>query len=297
VDVDGVGGFPDGPERPWQRYPDQRYADQGFPERGFAESGFGDGGFAESGTGGFDPEPDRDSRPFGDRGRYESRPYADRDGGRERHAEPDENYRVPEPRFGDVAGPRYPDNGEPRYGGPDLGGPRYDSAAAGRGYDPVAFPSAPQQGGGEGHLAAPAAPPPDEQHLTQQIDRSALRRPPAGAPAPAPAGPPAGPVPTVYRSNRPALIILLVIFSIVVEMALLFVLGHSVLGNHFSAGEMLAAIFAMPGIPLTAIGFYAVVTGAPAASGAHPAQAWFRAPTAYLPIGLVLLLAAAAAVG
>jgi len=82
----------------------------------------------------------------------------------------------------------------------------------------------------------------------------------------------------------------------VVEMLLLFVLGHGLIGDKFSAGEVLGAIFAMSGTPLTAVGFYAVVTGAPAATGAHPMQSWFRAPTAYLPVGLVLLVATAIAV-
>jgi hypothetical protein len=278
--VDGLGGFSDGPEGRWQRYPDQRYADQGFQDRGFADSG----------TGGFDQEPERDSRSFGERpydGRYEPREPARSFSDRDRHADSDDGYRVPEPRFGDLAGPRYPENAEPRFGGPEQ---RYDSRDPG-GFEPGGFAAAPPAGPRE--EARPPAPPVDERehHLTEQIDRSALRRPPAGPP-PAPAGP----APTVYRSRRPALIILLVIVSIVVEMLLLFVLGHGLLVGKFAAGEVLAAIFAMAGTPLTAIGLYAVVTGAPAATGAHPAQSWFRAPTAYLPVGLVLLVAAALAV-
>jgi hypothetical protein len=66
-------------------------------------------------------------------------------------------------------------------------------------------------------------------------------------------------------------------------------------GKDFAASGMLASIFSLVGVPFTALGIYAVVTGAPAATGAHPAQSWFRAPTAYLPIGLTLLIAAALA--
>ncbi len=135
----------------------------------------------------------------------------------------------------------------------------------------------------------PAAGPP-EFHLTEQIDRSALRRPAGPGPAAAP-----GPAPTVYRSRRPGLIVLLVMGTAVVQLLLLFVLVHSMFSGKFAAGGMLASIFALTGVPLTAMGLYALVTGAPASVGGNPAQAWFRAPTAYLPVGLTLLIAAALA--
>ena len=131
--------------------------------------------------------------------------------------------------------------------------------------------------------------PEPEHHPTEQIDRSALRRP-----VTAPAGPPV-PTPTVYRSRRPGLIILLAIGGATIELLLLFVLVHAMFAENFAAGGMLASILSITGVPFTALGVYALVTGAPASGGGHPVQAWLRAPTAYLPVGLTLLIAAALA--
>jgi hypothetical protein len=158
----------------------------------------------------------------------------------------------------------------PALDGRGPGGPGFDADLAGR----------PPRGDFD-----PPAPP--EYHPTQQIDRGALRRPAGPAPAPAPA-------PTVYRSRRPGLIVLLVMGCSVIQLLLLFVLVHSMFAGNFAAGGMLASIFSLVGVPVTAMGIYALVTGAPAAGG-NPVHAWLRAPTAYLPVGLVLLIAAALA--
>jgi hypothetical protein len=49
------------------------------------------------------------------------------------------------------------------------------------------------------------------------------------------------------------------------------------------------------GLPAAGLGAYALAGGAGRAPDQSPAQAWFRAPLAYLGLGLVLLLAAALA--
>lgn len=293
-----VDGHGDGPEGRWQRYPEP---DRGGYDREFAR------------------DADRDGRRYDDRAsRY------------------DDDYRVPEPRFGDpgaggredpLFGGAPPRSGEswafdppPRDAGldPRIPGAR-DAVRDTGGFDGVrdtgSFPgglvnpgprdqplrdvpreapreAVPHDAGA--HDAGEAVRPPRgpelppegiDQHMTQTIDRAALRRP---------QGPPQ-PGPTVYRSRRPGAIILLVLGSSVIELLLLFVLVHAMFADDFAAGGMLAALLGLVGIPLAALGLYAVVTGAPAVGGGPSSQAWFRAPTAYLPIGLVLLVAAALA--
>jgi hypothetical protein len=273
--VDGLGGYADGPDNRWQRYPDR-------------------------GAGGREPEPERDPRPFGERppdAQYETRPFGERESAR--RGDPDEGYRVPEPRFGDLPGPRYPDPADPLFGDrPEPGGrprdERYDTGAGrfepvrdrGAGFDAAPFPpqqAVPRDEPERGPLPPRVEPPEErEHHLTEQIDRAALRRPPVVPTA----------TPTVYRTRRPGLIILLAIGTSVVELLLLFVLGHAVI-HGFPAGELLAAVFAMAGAPLTSLGLYAMVSG----GGSAGQQAWLRAPAGYLPVGLVLLVAAAIAAG
>jgi hypothetical protein len=53
-----------------------------------------------------------------------------------------------------------------------------------------------------------------------------------------------------------------------------------------------AALFALAGTPMTLIGLYGLATGAATASGPNTGRAWLRTPLAYLPVGLVLILAA-----
>ena len=54
---------------------------------------------------------------------------------------------------------------------------------------------------------------------------------------------------------------------------------------------VIAAIFMILGLPMFGLGLYGLIGGAAAA--ANGARAWLRVPLAYLPLGLVLFLAAA----
>ncbi|MDQ7907260.1 hypothetical protein RB614_22350 [Phytohabitans sp. ZYX-F-186] len=119
---------------------------------------------------------------------------------------------------------------------------------------------------------------------TEAIDRAALRRP---------AGPPAD---GVYRTKRPAAGIVLAVLAVVFEIPALRLLADAAIGGPVVASGVVAGTFLVAGLPLVALGLYALVTGANRLPGdGGGAHAWLRPPTAYLPVGLVLLVAAALA--
>jgi hypothetical protein len=184
------------------------------------------------------------------------RGYGERYGDERRYDE--DRYRVPEPRYGDAdpLDPRTPI------------GPR--SGVELPPYEPE-----------------PAYPPgePTGEHHTQPIDRGALRRPPV-EPAHG------APTPTVYKARRAGVFGLLAVVAMVAELLLVRVLVTGEFGRVVSPGAVLGALFAMVGIPFLVIGLHALITAPSAASGPNAALAWLRAPLAYLPIGLVLLIAA-----
>lgn len=143
-----------------------------------------------------------------------------------------------------------------------------------------------------GPVATPMVP------LGSPISESPMSRPmspPAALHAPTEAIP-AGvrQVPTAtYRSRRPGLAVLLTLGGVIAELILFKVL----LGNAFHSGAgavsgTLGALFALAGVPMLVIGLYALATGAATASGPQPGRAWLRTPLAYLPIGLLLIVAA-----
>ncbi len=173
---------------------------------------------------------------------------------------------------------------------------------------------------------------PDARFHTEPIDRTALRRAPGsvGAPtqlappvsgpppiAPPPAAPPppmhsAPPAPggipaagpsmaseaggAIYRTRHTGAAILLVVLSIVAELLTVRMLLGGEFGHPFQPAQVLAGIFTMVGTPLVAVGLYGVITNAASAGGPSVARAWSRSPLALLPVGLVLILAAALAV-
>src|SRR5262245_4191529 len=156
-----------------------------------------------------------------------------------------------------------------------------------------------------------------ERYLTQQVSpglsdtaSSGLSAPTApgfATPLPpmAPAAPASGPGPTgsggaepggnVYRTRRAGVAVLLVVAAIVAELRLARLLLVAEFGVKATPGGVLAGLFSLAGVPLVARGLHGLATGA-ASAGNSPARQWLRVPLAYLPVGLVLLLAAALAI-
>jgi hypothetical protein len=162
------------------------------------------------------------------------------------------------------------------------------------------------------------------QFRTEMLDRGQLRRPtgevgPAAAPGSpvatgspvAPMVPPhAGPTATVYqagtshtqplsapreayRAKRSGVAALLGIVAVIVEILLLLkVVLDSATAHPVNTGGVLAGLFAMCGVPLVAVGLYGLATGAAIAGGPNIGRAWLRTPLAYLPVGLILIIAA-----
>jgi hypothetical protein len=107
------------------------------------------------------------------------------------------------------------------------------------------------------------------------------------------AGGPAGGA--IYRTKRAGVAALLAAIAVLAELLLIRVLLTGEFGHTVAPGSVLAGIFAMTGVPLVTMGMYGLMTGAVAAAGPSPTRAWVRAPLAYLPIGLVLVVAASLA--
>ncbi|GEM_PF-7131437 len=148
----------------------------------------------------------------------------------------------------------------------------------------------------------------DGRHLTEPLDRSALRRGAGGA-----ASGGAGPSGTVsggavsggrgrggtagrgvYRSRKPALATLVIVVGAAFELLALQMVATGMTKQ--LAGTTTVGMLLSMGLPLVGVGLYALFTGAASVSfGAQASQAWLRSPLACLPVGLVLLLAAAIA--
>lgn len=116
---------------------------------------------------------------------------------------------------------------------------------------------------------------------------------PSGGPAHSATG--AEPGGSVYRTRRAGLAALLAGGAIFAELLLVRVLLVAEFGSQAAPGAVLAGLFALAGVPLVALGLHALCTGAGSA-GPAPGRLWLRVPLAYLPVGLVLLVAAALAV-
>jgi hypothetical protein len=250
-------------------------------------------------------DPQRNAPEQADRGWYDRR-----------HGEPEwEGYRLPGPRGaadaleadpragGSHAAPHSVYDQQSGYGplgGPPMEVPAYGAppAPAPAAYEvpPVAAQPVPPPPPGYQSFDAPTGPVPPvpprpegepietQRFHAEAIDRAALRRPPGQ------------PVDGVYRTKRPAAGIVFAVLAGVFEIPALRLLVDGAFGGPVVSSGVVAGTFLVAGLPLVALGLYALVTGAnrlPGDSGS--AQAWLRTPTAYLPVGLVLLVAAALA--
>ncbi|MEV0270877.1 hypothetical protein AB0H43_18995 [Hamadaea sp. NPDC050747] len=93
----------------------------------------------------------------------------------------------------------------------------------------------------------------------------------------------------VYRSRKPMHAVLIGLSLGVFELIMFLVFVRGVF--QFDVSRIVAGGLMMMALPLFGLGFYALITGA-----AHGGpKAFLRTPLAYLPIGLILMIAAGAA--
>jgi hypothetical protein len=182
----------------------------------------------------------------------------------------DDRYRVPEPRG--TGG-----HGAPRPGetGPPMSGPPMSGPAAPPG---TFFPPRDRME----HTGETPVDVTGQRRGAERFDVSALRRP-------------QGPAPSVYLSKRPGLTALLVVLTVAVEIPAFRAFASAAFAHRIDVSGTFASIFMILALPLFAMGMYGLIAGASTAPGVG-ARGWLRTPLAYLPISLLLFLAAALAV-
>jgi hypothetical protein len=97
----------------------------------------------------------------------------------------------------------------------------------------------------------------------------------------------------LYRSQNPAFAVLYGLLGSLGELLMIrpFLAGAFKLG----VGSALAPLLAMVAFPFLALGLYGLSTGAATAVQFQGPRVWLRTPLVYVPIALLLLLAAGAA--
>jgi hypothetical protein len=114
---------------------------------------------------------------------------------------------------------------------------------------------------------------------------------------PGPMGQAPSRIDNVYRARRPAVAIALIIVASAFGLLMVRALAISAFGHPFLIGGVIASGLALGALPLLVLGLYGLITGAAHAAEQYGFRLWARPPVAYLTIALVLLVAAAIAVG
>jgi hypothetical protein len=96
---------------------------------------------------------------------------------------------------------------------------------------------------------------------------------------------------TVYQTRRPVSSIIVAIVMIVLMVPVVRLLVEATFTGSPNARAIVPAVLLTLGFALSGIGLFAIAKGGPISR-----EAWLRPPVAYLPAGLVLLLAAGLAV-
>lgn len=92
----------------------------------------------------------------------------------------------------------------------------------------------------------------------------------------------------VYNSRRPVSAVLFAAGTVVLLVPALLLLARVTFTADPVAGGVVPAVLLTLGLPLTGFGLYALASGGRVGGR----DAWLRAPLAYLPVGLLILLAA-----
>jgi hypothetical protein len=95
----------------------------------------------------------------------------------------------------------------------------------------------------------------------------------------------------VYRTRRPFSAVLVAVVTAVLMVPVIMLLVQATFDDEPLARGVVPAVLLTLGLPLTGLGLFALAGGA-----AVGRDAWLRPPVAYLPVGLVVLLAAGLAV-
>jgi len=91
----------------------------------------------------------------------------------------------------------------------------------------------------------------------------------------------------VYRTRRPFSALLIAIVTVLLLVPAVMLLIRVTFVDDPTVRGIVPAVLLTLGLPLTGIGLYALAAGGPAGR-----DVWLRPPVAYLPVGLLLLLAA-----
>jgi hypothetical protein len=91
----------------------------------------------------------------------------------------------------------------------------------------------------------------------------------------------------VYRTRRPLSALLIAIVTVLLLVPVVMLLIRVTFVDDPTVRGVVPAVLLTLGLPLTGIGLYALAAGGPAGR-----DVWLRPPVAYLPVGVVLLLAA-----
>ncbi|BCJ54734.1 hypothetical protein Asp14428_62090 [Actinoplanes sp. NBRC 14428] len=115
------------------------------------------------------------------------------------------------------------------------------------------------------------------------------------APGPAPLDEPTSVVPrlgrppeSVYNSRRPVSAVIFAVVTAVLLVPAVLLLVQAAFVDDPAARGVVPAVLLVLGLPLTGTGLYSLAT----AGRVTGHEAWLRPPLAYLPVGLVLLIAA-----
>jgi hypothetical protein len=94
------------------------------------------------------------------------------------------------------------------------------------------------------------------------------------------------------RHGHPLAGALIWVVTVIVAAPVLRILIEGVTAPALSVSGVISSVLLLLGLPVGAIGLYGLVTGARRAYGGPPHHAWLRPPMAYIPIALVLFIAA-----
>jgi hypothetical protein len=97
---------------------------------------------------------------------------------------------------------------------------------------------------------------------------------------------------SVYSSRRPVSAVVFAVVTVVLLIPAVLLLVRATFGDDPAARGVVPAVLLTLGLPLTGLGLYSLAGGRPVSR-----DTWLRPPVAYLPIGLILLLAAGLGAG